>query len=93
MCGKSGCKRIDVTMADLAAEGCADPCPANIVFFNDPSHYVGTGRIGNHSDQLWMQYFEAKTPRVCHPETDICGRFMKAYEQRKSPPENFPEFS
>jgi hypothetical protein len=84
---------IDVTMSDLAAEGYADPCPANIVFFtNDPSHYVGTGRIGNDSDKLWMKYFEAKNPRVCHPETDICGRLLKAYEQRRSPPENFPEF-
>jgi hypothetical protein len=85
-------EEIDGTMADLAAEGYADPCPANIVFFsNDPSHYVGTGGIGNNSDQLWMKYFEAKTPRVCHPETDIRGRLMKAYEQRRSPPESFPE--
>lgn len=87
-------QEIDVTMSDLAAEGYAEPCPANIVFFsNDPSHYVGTGRIGNDSDRLWMRYFEAKNPRVCHPGTDICGRIMKAYEQRRSPPENFLRFS
>jgi hypothetical protein len=87
-------QEIDVTMSDLAAEGYADPCPANIVFFtNDPSHYVGTGRIGNDSDRLWMKCFEAETPRVCHPETDIRSRLMKAYEQRRSPPANFPEFS
>jgi hypothetical protein len=85
---------IDVTMSDLAAEGYADLCPANVVFFsNDPSHYVGTGRIGDVSDQLWLRYFEAKTPRVPHPETNICGRFLKAYEQRRSPPESFAVFS
>ena len=81
---------INSTMSDLAAEGYADPCPSNIVLFtNDPSHYVGTERIGNDSDRLWIKYFEAKTPRIRHPETDVCGRFMKAYEQRRSPPENF----
>ena len=33
-------REIDRTMSDLEAEGYADPCPANIVFFsNDPSHY------------------------------------------------------
>ncbi len=87
-------REIDVTMSDLAAEGYTDPCPANIVFFtNDPSHYVDMRRIGNDSDQLWMNYFEAITPRVGHPETDICARLMKAWEQRRSPPENFPVFS
>ena len=87
-------REIDVTMSDLAAEGYADPCPVNIVFFtNDPAHYVGRGQIQNDSDKLWMNYFEAITPQVRHPETDICGRLMKAWEQRRCPPENFPEFS
>jgi len=89
---QSWMKEIDATMADLDAEGYADPCPANIVFFtNDPSHYLGTELIGNESDQLWIKYFESKAPRVRHPESDICSRLMKAYEQRSSPPENFAE--
>src|SRR5207247_1790749 len=91
---QSWMEEIDLTMSDLAAEGYADPSPANIVFFtNDPSHYVGTGRIGNVSDQLWVKYFEAKTPRLDHPETNICARFLKAYDQRSSPPENFAALS
>jgi hypothetical protein len=86
-------QEIDVTMSDLAAEGYADPSPANAVFFtNDPSHYVGLRQIGNHSDRLWIRYFEAKTPRILHPPTDVCSRIMKAYEQRRSPPDEFPEF-
>lgn len=86
-------QEIDVTMSDLAAEGYADPSPANAVFFtNDPSHYLGLRQIGNHSDRLWIRYFEAKTPRIWHPSTDVCSRIMKAYEQRRSPPDEFPEF-
>jgi hypothetical protein len=85
-------EEIEVTMSHLSEEGYAEPCPANIVFFsNDPSHYLGTGLIGNESDKLWIKYFGANFPRVPHPDTDICERIMRAWEQRVSPPENFLE--
>lgn len=87
-------QELEVTMSDLSEEGYAEPCPANTVFFsNDPSHYLGTGRIGNQSDKLWIKYFGAKSPLVPHPDTDVCGRIMRAFEQRSSPPENFLESS
>lgn len=84
---------IDSTMNDLATEGYADPCPANIVFFNnDPSHFLADSPIGNESDDLWIKYYEAKNPKIDHPNGDICGRLLKAHQQRVSPPADFPMF-
>ncbi|MGH8596677.1 MAG: hypothetical protein ACREXT_08475, partial [Gammaproteobacteria bacterium] len=79
-------------MADLSAEGYADQCAANaILFFNDPSHYVGDGRIGFDHDKLWLRHFEAQTPRKPHP-AGVLERLLKAFAQRRAPPPNFPDF-
>lgn len=84
---------IDKTMSDLQAEGYADPCPANIVFFsNDPSHYLAEEQIGNRRDNVWMKPYKATSPRVQHTATDMEERFLKAHAQRLVPPANFPDF-
>lgn len=81
------------TMADLAAEGYADPCPANIVFFmNDPSHYLADDEIGNESDRVWIRGFTAKSPRIAHPSVDVQARLFRAHEQRMAPPSELPDF-
>lgn len=81
------------TMLDLDAEGYADPCPANAIFFsNDPSHYLAEQQIGNDTDRLWITYYAAKTPRVPHPGQDIVSRLMRAHEQRLCPPADLNEF-
>jgi hypothetical protein len=85
---------LDKTMADLQAEGYADPCPANIVFFsNDPSHYLIDREIGKDADNLWIKYYRAEIPRTAHPQTDIAARFMKAHQQRVIPPTDFPSLN
>ena len=84
---------IDTTMSDLQAEGYADPCPANIVFFhNDPSHYLIGEQIGNDSDRLWIKDYEALLPRFRHPSEDMSRRFLDAHRQRLAPPADFSEF-
>jgi hypothetical protein len=84
---------IDKTMSDLQAEGYADPCPANIVFFsNDPSHYLAEEQIGNDGDHLWIKHYTAMSPLVPHPDSNMAERFMKAHEQRLAPPADFPDF-
>lgn len=84
---------IDKTMTDLQAEGYADPCPANIVFFsNDPSHYLAEEQIGNDQDRLWIKPYEATSPRVPHPDSNMTERFMKAHAQRLAPPSDLPDF-
>jgi hypothetical protein len=81
------------TMGDLAAEGYANPCPANAVFFtNDPSHYILLEPIGKPSDSLWFKHFEADAPRVPHPAPDMASRFLKAFTARIAPPEDFPDW-
>lgn len=84
---------IDTTMSDLQAEGYADPCPANVVFFhNDPSHYLIDEQIGNDSDRLWIKHYESVVPRFPHPAGDMINRFLQAHRQRLAPPSDFPEF-
>ena len=84
---------IDKTMTDLQAEGYADPCPANIVFFsNDPSHYLAEEQIGNDQDRLWIKPYEATSPRVPHPDSNMTERFMKSHTQRLAPPSDLPDF-
>ncbi len=84
---------IDKTMSDLEAEGYADHCPANIVFFtNDPSHYLAEEQIGNDTDRLWSKHYPATSPRVPHPDSDMAERFMKAHAQRLAPPADFSDF-
>ncbi|WP_175922181.1 hypothetical protein [Burkholderia latens] len=81
------------TMIDLDAEGYADSCPANAIFFsNDPSHYLAEQQIGNDADRLWITYYAAKSPRAPHPEQDIVFRLMRAHEQRLCPPADLNEF-
>jgi len=85
---------LDKTMADLQAEGYANPCPANIVFFsNDPSHYLIEHEIGKDADNLWIKYYRAEVPRIAHPPTDIATRFMNAHQQRVVPPAAFPSLN
>jgi hypothetical protein len=84
---------LDHTMGDLAAEGYADPCPANAVFFtNDPSHYVLADRIKNPRDSLWFKHYESNTPRVRHPAPNMVRRFLDAFTARIAPPSDFPDF-
>ncbi len=84
---------IDQTMSDLAAEGYADPCPVNAVFFtNDPSHYLLREQIGNPGDSLWFKHYEANAPRVPHPATDMVKRFSDAFAARVAPHDVFPDF-
>lgn len=78
---------LDETMMDLAQEGYANPCPANIVFFmNDPSHYMGAGAIGREADQLWIKPYEADQPRIPHPNSEMRERFIRALWLRAAPP-------
>jgi hypothetical protein len=84
---------IEQTMSDLAAEGYANPCPANIVFFmNDPSHYLADDGIGDESDRVWIRGFTAKSPRMPHPSSDIQARIFRAHQQRLAPPRELPDF-
>lgn len=84
---------LETTMNDLAHEGYTNPCPANaIIFTNDPSHYVGDGRIGGEDDKLWIRNFVAELPRVAHPSDDIVERFMRAHNHRLAPPRDFVSF-
>ncbi|MGH9962605.1 MAG: hypothetical protein ACREBC_36745, partial [Pyrinomonadaceae bacterium] len=70
-------QEIDQTMSDLAAEGYADPCPVNAVFFtNDPSHYLVREQIGKLGDNLWFKHYEADVPRIPHPAADMAIRFL-----------------
>jgi hypothetical protein len=86
-------EELDQTMADLAAEGYADPCPANVVFLmNDPSHYLADDQIGNESDRVWIRGFTAKSPRIAHPPADVQARIFKAHQQRMAPPPELPDF-
>jgi len=86
-------QELEQTMADLAIEGYANPCPVNMVIFtNDPSHYVLRDPIGRPSDRLWFKKYEADQPRVPHPETDMAKRFLAAFTARIAPPEDFPDF-
>jgi hypothetical protein len=90
--GRRWMHEIDVTMSELAAEGHADPCPANAIFFcNDPSHYAMNEEVGGEHAQLWIKQYTPKNPRVAHPTSNMTARLMKAYTQRISPPEHFPE--
>lgn len=74
---------IDQTMMDLAAEGYANPCPANTVLFtNDCSPYLVGEQIGKDRDRLWIRPYTANTPRVPHPEIDMCQRLVTAHAQR-----------
>jgi hypothetical protein len=83
---------LDQLMSDLSAEGYADPCPVNAVFFtNDPSHYLLTEQIGQERDNLWFKHYEAKIPAMAHPSTDMPKRFLEAFTARIAPPESFPE--
>jgi hypothetical protein len=83
---------LESTMNDLAIEGYASPCPANAVFVsNDPSHYLGTERIGTSTSGLWIKHFSATAPRIPNPPGDLVGRFMKAFRQRVTSPEKFPD--
>ena len=84
---------IDQTMNDLAAEGYADPCPVNAVFFiNDPSHYLLTERVDNDAGNLWFQHYLAATPSIAHPAPNMVERFFNAFRARISPPAEFPGF-
>jgi hypothetical protein len=77
---------LDKMMLDLAAEGYADGCAANaVIFFNDPSHYVGDGQIGLESDRLWLRHFEAEAPKHTHPP-GVLARLLKSFAQRIAPP-------
>jgi hypothetical protein len=81
---------IERTMLDLEAEGYAEPCPANAVFFtNDPSHYLMAERVGRNADRLWIRHYIPEHPRMPNPETDMVARILKAHKQRVSPPERF----
>ena len=84
---------IEKMMNDLAAEGYEDPCPANAIFFyNDPSHYLVDGHIGDESDALWIKEHVPQNARTPHELTlEICDRILKAYEQRVHPPVNIPD--
>jgi hypothetical protein len=85
---------IGQTMADLDAEGYANPCAANTVFFtNDPSHYLACDEIGQEKDMLWFRQFPQLTPRVAHPTADMPERFFEAYKLRIAPPAYFPDNS
>jgi hypothetical protein len=84
---------LETTMNDLAYEGYTNPCPGNAIFFtNDPSHYVGGGKIGGEHDKLWIRNFVAELPRVAHPSDDMVERFMRAHDQRLAPPRGFVSF-
>jgi len=84
---------LDNTMNDLAAEGYADPCPANAIFFrNDPSHYLTTERVGDEFDMLWIRDYVSKNPRTPSEFTSVIrDRIMKAHKQRLHPPLHIPE--
>ena len=84
---------LETTMNDLAREGYTNLCPANAIFFtNDPSHYVGEGKIGGENDKLWIRNFVSELPRVAHPSADMVVRFMRAHDQRLAPPRDFVSF-
>jgi hypothetical protein len=84
--------QIDTTMADLSAEGYADPCPANIVLvINDCSHYLLSEQIGNDRDRIWLKHYTAVSPRLPHPD-GIKERLLRAHDQRMVPPADFPDF-
>lgn len=86
-------QELEQTMMDLAAEGYAEPCPVNAVFFtNDPSHHLLWEQIGKSGDSLWFKHYEAYAPRIPHPTTDIVKRFLDAFTARVAPPEKFPDF-
>jgi hypothetical protein len=87
-------REIHETIDDLAKEGYADACPANVLFVcNDPSHYVGTRQINTETDNLWMLSFEVIDPRVPHPAIDMPARLTRAYNQIVSPPDEIPDFN
>jgi hypothetical protein len=78
------------TIDQIGSSGKFDPCPANAVLFtNDPSHYVGAGRIGEEADMLWMRVFTVPEPQHAHPSGDMVDRLMRAHLQRLYPPEKF----
>jgi hypothetical protein len=84
---------LEQTMADLAAEGYAAPCPVNaVIFTNDPSHYVVRERIGKPGDNLWFKQYLADAPVVSHPPADMIQRFLDAFTARIAPPKDFPDF-
>jgi len=86
-------QEIEQTMSDLDAEGYADPCPVNGIFFmNDPSHYLLSDRIGNPADRLWFKSYIFDSPRITHPDADLVNRFVDAFNARISPPSEFPDF-
>lgn len=82
---------LDKTMWELEQEGYGSPADENILFFsNDPSHYLRDEEIGNDTDRLWLKYYQAREPRVPHPNADVLERFLKAHSQRLVPPIEFP---
>lgn len=86
-------KEIEQTMQDIAAEGYANPCPVNTVFFtNDPSHYLLRDQLGKPGNRLWFKHYEADAPRIPHPASDLVKRFLDAFTTRIAPPKEFPEF-
>ena len=86
-------QELDCMMNDLAAEGYADPCPANAIFFhNDPSHYLVDERIGSKFDELWITDYVPMNPRTPNEFTSVIrDRILKAHRQRLHPPENIPD--
>lgn len=84
---------LDSMLNDLAAEGYADPCPANAIFFhNDPSHYLVTQRVGGELDKLWITDYVPTNPKTpCEFTPIIRDRIMKAHKQRLHPPLKIPE--
>ena len=85
---KDWLSEIDETMAHLDADGFADPCPANALFFvNDPSHFIPDRSLDPDLDKLWIYHVTAYLPKVAHPSDDIVTRLVKAFTQRISSPE------
>jgi hypothetical protein len=84
---------LDSLMNDLEAEGYADPCPANAIFFhNDPSHYLIAEQVGSEFDSLWIKDYVPTNPRAPDKLTTVIrDRILKAYKQRLHPPVDIPE--
>lgn len=83
---------LEQTLIDLEAEGYAAPCPANAIFVtNDPSHYIGSSKIGQDNDSLWVRCYRASEPSVPHPSKQMIERLLVAHKQRVAPPTDFYE--
>ena len=80
---------IEQTMSDLDAEGYLKGSLLHgVLFFNDPSHYVGPRFFNAETDSAWVYSFSTRA--LNDGKGDVMDRLIHAFRQRTNPPSTGP---